>query len=588
MPMPMPMPDTATPGTAIPGTAAIRTAGTATAPDERLGTSARTRRFTSRPGVTVAALTALLPLAAACSSAANGAADPAAAGPPKAGGTLTLAVPYGPTCLDPHQGQADALFSRAVLDSLVWQDEQGAVHPWLAKSWKVSDDRRTYTFVLRPGVTFSDGTPFDAAAVKANLDHVVAPATKSAGAAQLIENYRSTTVVDDHTVEVTLAAPASSFLSGLASPGLGIESPATLTGDPKALCSKIVGTGPFTSAAGFTPQQGISYQRRDGYAWAPEGAANQGPAHLDGLTVRVVPENSSRLGALTSGQADAASAIAPVNVAKLKADPGFAVQSAVAPGVPFSYNPNTEKGALSDVRLRKALRAGIDWPLIVEKLYFGVYPAAQGPLSPTTPGWSKSVADRYAYDPAAAATLLDQAGWTARDAENYRTKDGKRLTLDFLYVGDYFGPHVALATQIQAAAKQLGVELRNQNLDAGSYVRRVLAGDYDLLNSSSNNVSPDALRLIFGSAHIPTTKIDNNAARYQDAGVDAKLAEALAAGDPQKQNSLYAEVQQKVTDDAAILPLFNNAYVLGRSAKVHGVVFEQQSFPNFADAWLSR
>ncbi|MGW4896456.1 ABC transporter substrate-binding protein [Kitasatospora sp. NPDC004240] len=556
-------------------------------PADRSRTASRPRRAPSRPVIGSAVLAAVLPLAAACSSVAPKSAD-AAGGKPATGGILTLAVPYGPTCLDPHQGQADALFSRAALDSLVWQDEKGVVHPWLAKSWKVSEDQRSYTFTLRTGVTFSDGTPFDAAAVKANLDHVVAPTTKSAGAAQLIENYREAKVLDATTVEVVLAAPASSFLSGLSSPSLGIESPKTLTGDPKALCSKIVGTGPFVSADGFTPQQGITYQRRADYAWAPEGAANQGPAHLDGLTVRIVPDNSSRLGALTSGQVEAASSIAPVNVARLDSDPKFAVQRAVAPGVPFSYNPNTEKGPLSDVRLRKALRTGVDWSLIVERLYFKVFPPAKGPLSPSTPGFSQAVADQYKHDPAAAAKLLDEAGWTTRDAENYRTKDGKRLTLEFLYVGDYFGPHVALATQIQAAAKELGIELKNQNLDAGSYVKRVLAGDYDLLNSSANNFSPDALRLVFGSGHVPTAKIDNNAARYRDPGVDAKLAEALAAGDPQKQTALYAEVQQKVTDDAAILPLFNNVNVLGTAAGVRGVAFEQQSFPNFANAWLAK
>ncbi|MEU4116986.1 ABC transporter substrate-binding protein [Kitasatospora sp. NPDC028055] len=559
-----------------------------TARPPRRRTAVHSRGFRSRLGL-VAALT-LLPLTAACAGSATtpGGADAASGDKPVAGGTLTLAVPYGPTCLDPHQGQADALFSRAALDSLVWQDDSGTVQPWLAKSWKISEDQKTYTFTLRTGVTFSDGTAFDAAAVKANLDHVVAPATKSAGAAQLIENYRSARVVDPQTVEVTLAAPASSFLTGLASPSLGIESPATLAGDPKALCSKIVGTGPFTSAEGFTPQQGITYQRRADYAWAPEGAANRGPAHLDRLTVRIVPDSSSRQGALTSGQADAAAAIAPVNVAKLKADPKFTVQSAVSPGVPWSLNPNTEKGPLADVRLRRALRNGIDWHLIVQKLYFGVFPAATGPLSPSTPQYAAGVADRYRYDAAAAGKLLDEAGWTARDGEGYRTRDGKRLSLDFLYIGEYFSQYTALATQIQAAAKDLGIEIRNQNLDTGSYVKRVLAGDYDLLNSSANNASPDALRLVFGSAHIPTAKIDNNAARYRDDQVDAQLAEALATTDVQRQKTLYAAVQQKVTEDAAILPVFSNAYVLGASARVRGVVFEQQSFPNFADAWLAR
>ncbi|MFF8774361.1 ABC transporter substrate-binding protein [Kitasatospora sp. NPDC015120] len=574
-------PETATSATALPRTAPRPPA----APGGRSRTTVRSRRFRSRLGL--AAALAVLPATAACAGSATTPSGAADGGKPVDGGTLTLAVPYGPTCLDPHQGQADALFSRAALDSLVWQDDSGTIQPWLAKSWTISDDQKTYTFVLREGVTFSDGTAFDAAAVKANLDHVVAPATKSAGAAQLIENYRSARVVDPKTVEVTLAAPASSFLTGLASPSLGIESPATLAGDPKALCSKIVGTGPFTSAEGFTPQQGITYQRRADYAWAPDGAVNRGAAHLDRLTVRIVPDNASRQGALTSGQADAAAAIAPVNVAKLKADPKFSVHSAVSPGVPWSLNPNTEKGPLTDVRLRKALRNGIDWHLIVQKLYFGVSPAATGALSPSTPQYAASVAGQYGYDAAAAGKLLADAGWTARDAEGYRTKDGKRLSLDFLYIGEYFGQYTALATQIQAAAKDLGIEIRNQNLDTGTYVKRVLAGDYDLLNSSANNSSPDALRLVFGSAHVPTAKIDNNAARYRDDQVDAQLAEALATTDVQRQKALYTAVQQKIGDDAAILPVFNNTYVLGTSARVRGVVFEQQSFPNFADTWLA-
>jgi peptide/nickel transport system substrate-binding protein len=533
-----------------------------TAPRSPLPPAGRaTVRRAARARVPLAAAAATLalavPLAGCTSSGTAGGGSSVGGGRPVSGGTLRVAVPYSPTCLDPHQGQADALFARPLLDSLVYADAKGE--------------------------------PFDAAAVKANLDHVVAPATTSADAAQLIGTYRSATVISSHVVSVALSSPASSFLAALSAPGLGIEAPKTLTQGDTALCEKVVGTGPFTSAGGFTTQQGITYTRRAGYRWGPSGSGSHtGPAYLRKIDVRVAPDNSSRTGSLTSGQIDVAGTVAPVDVSRLRADSRYQVLTATSPGVPDSYNPNTQRGILRDKRVRTALREGIDYSLIVKKLYFGVHPSARGPLSPSTPGYDPAVAPAYGYDRAAAAKLLDRAGWTGRDKDGYRTKNGKRLSLEFLYVGDYFAPYTALATQIQAAAKQLGVQIKDENLDVGSYVKRVLAGDYDLLNSSATSFSPDALRLVFDSTHIPTGKIDQNAARYDNPTVDAALHKALATPAGAAQNKLYARVQQQVTDDAAILPLFDNEYVLGAARTVHGIGFEEQSFPVFYNTWIGK
>jgi peptide/nickel transport system substrate-binding protein len=383
------------------------------------------RMSVRRPsGFTVAAAASLSLVLSARGSAGSGTAG--SAGSPVSDGTLTYAINTDADCLDPHQSPTDVagFFARPILDSLVTLDSDGKILPWLAKSWTVSADGRTYTFNLRDDVTFSDGEAFDAAAVKANFDHVVNPKTQSKLAAGTISTYIGARVVDPHTVEIALSQPSSAFLPAVATAYLGIEAPSTLAGDPKALCSKIVGSGPFVGTDGYTPQKGIDYTRRADYKWPAGTAKHQGPAYLDGLNIQVVTENSSRLGALTSGQVDAIASVPPVNVAQLKANPGFQIQTAQAPGGNYSYYPNTQSGPFTDIRVRQAFRSGMDFDTIVSKLYFGIFQPAKGPIAPATVDYDKSVEPSYSYDPAKANQLLDQAGWTGRDAEGYRTKDG--------------------------------------------------------------------------------------------------------------------------------------------------------------------
>src|SRR5689334_21664191 len=124
--------------------------------------------------------------------------DASESGSPVRGGALSFAINSEADCLDPHQSPADVagFFARPMLDSLVSLSADGEIHPWLATSWSVSPDQKTYSFTLRSDVTFTNGEKFDGAAVKANLDHIVAPATKSQLAAGTIATYSGTTVVD--------------------------------------------------------------------------------------------------------------------------------------------------------------------------------------------------------------------------------------------------------------------------------------------------------------------------------------------------------------------------------------------------------
>ncbi|WP_062431859.1 ABC transporter substrate-binding protein [Herbidospora daliensis] len=531
----------------------------------------------------------LLPLLAACGG--TSAPEQAPAGPPAKGGSLVFGVNTEPANLDPHASPQDVtgLFTRPVLDSLVALDDKGDVHPWLASSWEISDDQLTYTFKLRTGVKFSDGTPFDAAAVKTNLDHIVDPATKSQLAAAAFGPYEKSTVVDPQTIEVTFKEAYSPFLAALATAYFGIQSPRQLALGPEALAKKVVGTGPFVIDA-YVPHQGITYRRNPDYDWAPPIAKHSGPAHLERLEFKVIVEDAVRLGALTSGQIDAIASVPPVNVKQVEADPKLTVLRKQAPGGNYNYYPNNEKGVFADQKVRQAFRDGIDFATVVEKLYFGAFDPASSAISPATAGYDKTTETQWTYDPEGAARLLDEAGWSARDAEGYRTKDGRRLTVKWPFLKALAREQRGtLAEQVQAEAKKAGFDVQFVDVTPADFTPKALAGDYDLIDFSWQRADGDALRNLFAISNIPRPDFfGQNLARWHDPETDGWLTGALRTTDPAERAALYAKVQQKANTNATIVPVYVFTYLLGASKHVQDVTFEPQAFPTFYDAWVSK
>ncbi|GAA0988936.1 ABC transporter substrate-binding protein [Acrocarpospora macrocephala] len=534
-------------------------------------------------------LTVLLALTA-CGTSATPAAQ-APAGAPAKGGTLVFGVNTEPINLDPHASPQDVtgLFTRPVLDSLVALDDKGGIHPWLATSWEISADGKTYTFKLREGVKFSDGGVFDGAAVKANLDHIVDPKTKSQLAAAAFGPYEGTKVIDAQTVEVSFSKPYSPFLAALATAYFGIQSPTALAEGPEALAKKVVGTGPFVIDA-FVPHQGITYHRNPDYNWAPEGAKHTGPAYLEKLEIKVLTEDAVRLGALTSGQIDAIASVPPVNVKQVEADPKLTIVRKQAPGGNYNYYPNTAKGVFADQKVRQAFRDGIDFATIVGKLYFGTFDPAFSPVSPATHGYDAATESQWRYDPEGAGRLLDEAGWTAKDAEGYRTKDGARLTVRWPFLKSFAREQRGtLAEQIQAEAKKIGFEVVFTDVTATDFAPKAIAGDYDLIDFSWQRADGDTLRNLFAISNIPSgTFFGQNLARYEDAEVDGWLSDSLATTDLAERAALYAKIQQKVNTDAVVFPVYVFNYLLGVSKNVRDIAWEPQAYPTFYDAWVSK
>ncbi|MFJ1754060.1 ABC transporter substrate-binding protein [Kitasatospora sp. NPDC088134] len=526
-------------------------------------------------------------LLAGCSGTGGGAAD---AGRPVAGGTLTYAVDTEPVSWDPHVSTQDltAELQRQVFDSLVSEDAEGTFHPWLATSWEVAPDLKSFTFHLRTDVKFHDGTPFDAAAVKANFDHIVAKETKSQYAANLLGSYTGTTVVDPATVKVEFAQPSAPFLQAASTAYLGFYSPKALTENAVKLGqggTADVGTGPFRFVSYSKGQEAV-FEKNPDYAWGPATAAHTGPAHLDRFVVRFLPDASVRVGALSSGQVQVAKAVPPQSVAGVKANSQLKLLSQAAPGGNYNLWLNGSLAPLDDQKVRQAVQRGIDLELDVKTVQFGQFPRAWSPISASTPGYDKALENSWPYDRALSDRLLDEAGWTGRDGEGYRTKDGKRLTLTWpqLTANATQQSRDILGQAIQADLKKIGVEVQRPALDVGAYSTLVYGGKANVVDLAWARFEPDVLWLFFNSASQPA-KGGINATFLADRQLDEWTDRGRATLDPEQRAKAYRQVQARAIDLATVVPVYTPYALTGVSAKVGGLGFDPDTWLNFYDAW---
>lgn len=549
-------------------------------------------RFLRDKVVTVALAVLLLAACASPAASPPGSAAQSPAGPAK-GGSLTFAADTEPVTFDAHVSAQDitGAILRNVFDSLIAQDAEGAFHPWLAESWEVAPDLKSYTFKLRKDVTFHDGTPFDAKAVKANFDRIADPATKSQLASNLLGPYTGTEIVDTHTVKVGFSAPFAPFLQAASTAYLGFYSPKTLAANAATLGSggpAAAGTGPFVFS-GYTKGQQATFTRNDAYAWAPKTSAHPGAAYLDKLTVRFLPEASVRIGGLTSRQVDVAAAIPSAQVKAVEANKAVTVLKTDYPGGNYSIYLNTSKAPLNDPKVRKALQRGIDVDTNVKAVYFGQFKRAWSPLSPATPGYLAALENSWPYDPALAGKLLDEAGWTGRDAEGYRTKDGKRLVVDWpLLPAQYLkDQRDVLGQAFQADLKKLGVEVLRPQADIGTYLERVYGGKADLADYSWSRFEPDVLWLLFNGAS-KLEKGGQNGTFLDDPDLTKWTDQGRATLDEAVRKDVYAKTQQRALDLAIVIPVYTQSQVLGLGRNVHGLTLDANAWPLFHDVWLDR
>lgn len=508
---------------------------------------------------------------------------------PVAGGTLNWAIEGANLSdghMDPHSSQLDvsAYVNRATLDSLVYLTPEGEFTPWLAESWQISPDGKSYTFTLRQDVVFSDGTPFDASAVKANFDHIIAESTNSAQADDMLggELYVETEVVDTYTAIVRFAEPFAPFLTNASTAFLGMYSPAVLANEIESLRAGgpdvSVGSGPFIMTD-YVPNDRIVYERNPDYAWAPEGFEISDLA-IKTLNVNIVPEAPVRLQALESGELDLATGLTPNLLENVPAN--ITLTSVASPGLPYSLFINASNGVFADPLVREAFALGINIGEAVDTVFFGQREQAWSILTPTTPNaYDASLEGQRAFDQSAAEALLDQAGWTQVNGEGYRTKNGQVLEATWYSWTPISEEHKNLASLFADDLKQIGFKLEHKIVEPAEYNEAYEAGAFDITDWDFASADANILR-----SHLHSEGFQN-ASRVSDPGLDALLDEASASTDPAQRAALYSEVQQWNAKNVAIVPVYANAFTNAQAATARNVAYDLFGWPLFISAETS-
>jgi peptide/nickel transport system substrate-binding protein len=505
------------------------------------------------------------PMLTACGDSTSSAASSSAGG-----GTLTMGINATPDTLDPGAtGLAlTLLISFALFDPLVYwlPDGKGgsAFHPGLAESWTISPDASVYTFKLRKGVTFHDGTTFDAKAVKATYDHVVDPKTKSKSGLGALGPYKETKILDDYTVQIVFTAPNASFLHQQAAGNFGISSPAALAKyGPTAYGNNPVGTGPFTFQSYQAGSQ-LTLLKNPKYAWGPK-ALGEGPAKLDKLVFRIVTDDSGRYNALQSGQLQIAMNLPPNNISAAQKSGKFQQLLVPSIGTPLGMPINVTKPPTDDPLVRQAIMYAVDQDALVKDILYDVYKPAHNVLTPITPGYSEAARKTYSYDPDKAGKLLDQAGWTVGDG-GIRTKNGKKLSLEIIL---FSGGGLELPTQFVVS------ELQKAGFSANTAVQPFATAQASF-NSGAHNLGsfgyygadPYLLNIWVNSNAIQS---GFNWSHYANPAVDKLIAKANATAADATRNGLYEQVGAKLMQDSMYLPLWDVAGAFTLSPKVQNL-----------------
>lgn len=479
----------------------------------------------------------MLWLATACAALLIAAGPAQAQTPP---GVLVVGQVAEPKSLDPQAVTAvnDFRILVNIYDGLVrYRDGTLEVEPALAKSWDISDDGKTYTFHLRHGINFHDGTPFNAEAVKFDFDRMLdknSPYhdTGPFPLAFFFSAIERTEVVDDYTVRFHLKEPYAPLLANLAYPTGLIVSPAAVKKYGKDVGRHPVGTGPFKFVE-WEANRKVVVERNPNY-W-------DGAPKLKAVVFRPITDANTRSIEMLSGGIDLMVEVPPDMVKKFRDDPSFKLYAQTGPHVWFLIL-NTREGPFKDKRVRQAVNYAINKKALVKTVLQGTATVADSPIAPAFAWAYDDSLKPYPYDPQKARKLIKEAGY-----------DGATLTFYVTESGSGMLSPVAMATAIQADLAKVGLKVKIQTYEWNTYLDKVnagLEGKADMAEMAWMTNSPDTLPYLTLRTDAFPDKGGFNSGYYSNPKVDKLLEKARRINDRDERARLYKKMQEIVYDDA--------------------------------------
>ncbi|MEW6322417.1 MAG: ABC transporter substrate-binding protein [Acidobacteriota bacterium] len=511
----------------------------------------------------LAALLALLPLA--CSA------------PPSGDGgefrdQLIFSAPADATTLDPHNTtdtESDQV-TMMVFETLIGFDDQMQIVPRLAEQWSVAEDGVTWTFRLRRGITFHDGAPFDAEAVRANFARVLDPVARHKRL-PLFSMIDRVDVVDAHTVKIVTRFPFGAFEPTMAHVSAAIVSPtvAARAGmDFGKTAEATSGTGPYRVVS-WKKDQEIVLERFDGY-WGEKGRTRR-------IIYRPIPEAAARVLALEAGDVDVISRIPSNDITRLETLPSIRVSKTPSVGAQ-QFRFNLTKKPFTDRRVRQAISYAINRRAIVDNLVGAFARPATGALTSIMRGYANL--GEIPYDPERARRLLAEAGYP----NGFKTR---------IATTPRYPMGVELAEAVAADLRNVGIDAAIDVYDWGTMVGfwqglppEKNPQEIFIMGAGASTADADwGLRPIFQTA--PTN--ENNYGYYSNAEFDRVIEAAMRETDADRRQALYRRAQEIVyLEDPGAIWLYENLYIVASRAAVSGLRASPLGVVTFQRAVVSR
>ncbi len=487
-------------------------------------------------------------------------ADGEATGNTVEGGDLILAISADASSLDPA-GSNDvpsSVVQQNIYETLVNRDDENNIIEGLAVEWDAVDER-TYEFKLREGVKFHDGEDFNAEAVKANLERIL---DKDVASPRyfLFEMVESVDVIDEHTVQITTEYPFAPLYAHLSHNGGSMISPKSIKEDYEAMedgakagtviSDHPVGTGYFKFDS-WDPGNEIKLVNNEDY-WGDN-------AHVDTVTFKVVPESTTRNADLERGFVHITDPVEPIEVQHIS-DSDFAtvVQK---PSASLSYiGFNVDKEPFNDPKVRQAISMIINKEEIIDGIYEGFGIPAKGPLAPSIFGYNEDV-EPIEYDVEKAKELMEEAGYGDGFQTTIWTNDTQQ--------------RIDTAVLLQNSLKELNIDAKVEQMEFGAFLDKTAKGEHDMFIHGWSNPTGDADYGMYALFHSSQKGDPGNRSFYDNPEVDKLLDEGRRESDPEKRIEIYNEVQEHLIEDAPVIYIHHQEYLLGVSNQITGFEIDE-------------
>jgi peptide/nickel transport system substrate-binding protein len=521
----------------------------------------------------IGALTMLLPVDVAWSQ-------------PKPGGTLVIGIEGEPAAIDPAASTSlgSLRITRQITETLIKEDSgvldkpTTPIVPGLAERWEVSKDGTIYTFTLRRNVTFADGSPLTAEAVKFNFDRLMDPGSKhyfktgAAATAKTTNWIKSYAATGSHVFRIELKEPFGSFHRTIMHPSMGIISPKALDqwgNDQIGL--HLVGTGPFVFKE---RERGVKVV----VAKNPTYWDKANSPYVDQVVFRIMPDSTARAAALKTGEIDVDIMVLPDFVEDLRRTPNVEVVMPRTPHIWF-WRLNHQDPLLKDVRVRRALWHAMDLEGMSKALFRGTGQAAWQFLPPKNPAHRSTIANPYPYNPARARQLLKEAG----------VAEGTKLTIRVPAEGSSYMRPREMGEWVQANLKAVGLDAKIESLEWSTWIATGTKPlDVHLACSAWQSIAHDPYMLeqLWGSQFQPPK--GSNLGMYANEELDKLFSQARQTPEEAKRLVLYQKAEDLMLADVPAIPVANDFSPRGVRKNIKGLLMGSSAFFDLTGVWIEK